>query len=76
MSEWADLSGLKQPDSSGGQSGKRINCFKCQHFRVSWDPKYPRSCLVFGFSGPEMPSETVRKATGRDCPAFSPKQTP
>ena len=71
MVEWADMSGLH---SEGGQgTPKRINCFKCVHFRINWDPQFPRTCTFFGFSGPEMPSETVRKTTGKDCPSFERK---
>lgn len=49
------------------------NCLKCQHFQITWEPSHPRSCLVFGFKGQEMPSETVKKTTGRECPMYTPK---
>ena len=71
MVEWADMSELRPEGDTTGP--KRINCFKCVHFRINWDPKFPRSCVFFGFSGPEMPSETVRKTTGKDCPSFKAK---
>jgi hypothetical protein len=73
MVEWSDLSELRSKDGESGGGRGRINCFKCVHFRVSWDVKFPRTCTLFGFSGQEMPSETVRKSTGRDCPSFQMK---
>ncbi|TVQ17641.1 MAG: hypothetical protein EA382_18570 [Spirochaetaceae bacterium] len=47
------------------------NCLKCEHFHVTWDPKFPRGCRVFGVKSPRMPSLVVFESTGRHCPAFS-----
>jgi hypothetical protein len=71
MVEWADMSGLRP--EGGEKRPKRVNCFKCVYFKVTWDSRFPRGCDFFDFAGPEMPSETVRKTTGRICPAFTPK---
>lgn len=46
------------------------DCLKCLHFRVTWDPSFPRSCLVFGVKGARMPSQEVFLATGLHCPGF------
>ncbi|MDR0568432.1 MAG: hypothetical protein LBG87_04435 [Spirochaetaceae bacterium] len=46
------------------------DCIKCLHFKVTWDPAYPRSCLVFGIKSRNLPSAEVFSATGRRCPAF------
>ena len=73
MAEWGEL---KDTPEGGGQPTRQVNCFHCVHFKITWDPKHPKACLFFGFSGPEMPSETVRKTTGRNCPAFKPKRKP
>ncbi|OGV49545.1 MAG: hypothetical protein A2X49_08225 [Lentisphaerae bacterium GWF2_52_8] len=51
----------------------RINCLRCEHYIVTWDPKFPRACRVFSFKGKEFPSETVWKVTGKACPAFKQK---
>jgi hypothetical protein len=45
-------------------------CLKCVHFRVTWDPRFPRSCELFGVKSVRMPSEEVYLATGRSCPSF------
>ncbi|MBN2049746.1 MAG: hypothetical protein JW760_04825 [Spirochaetales bacterium] len=49
---------------------KAPNCLKCAYFSVSWDPKFPRRCAVFGIKSVRMPSEEVFLATGRHCPTF------
>ncbi|MDR2552401.1 MAG: hypothetical protein LBD31_04440 [Treponema sp.] len=49
---------------------KNPDCLKCVHFKVSWDPAFPRACGLFGFKGRFMPSAEVFRATGRICPAF------
>lgn len=49
------------------------DCLKCLHFKVSWDPAFPRSCLVFGVKSAFLPSREVYAATGKHCPAFERK---
>ena len=46
------------------------NCLKCLHFRITWEPAFPRSCEVFGVKCASLPSVEVRRATGQRCPAF------
>lgn len=50
------------------------NCLKCIHFKVSWDPAFPRICLVFGFKTRNLPSIEVFRATGAHCPVFQRKE--
>jgi hypothetical protein len=50
--------------------GSPPNCLKCHHFRVSWDPRFPRACRVFEIKSRELPSLEVYKATGTHCPSF------
>jgi hypothetical protein len=52
---------------------EKPNCLVCAHFRVTWDPAFPRACDFFGFKGRDMPSAEVRRAAGTSCPAFSRK---
>ncbi|MDR0599457.1 MAG: hypothetical protein LBG84_05170 [Treponema sp.] len=49
------------------------NCLRCEHFKITWDPAFPRACLLFGFKGRSLPSAGVFQAAGRACPAFKPK---
>lgn len=46
------------------------NCLQCIHFHVTWDPRFPRGCRVFGIKTPRMPSQVVFENTGTHCPAF------
>lgn len=51
----------------------RANCFRCRHFQVTWDARFPRGCRVMGFKGREMPSAVVREASGTECLRFEPR---
>jgi len=52
------------------------DCFQCKHFAVSWDPKFPRSCKLFGFKSANLPSVTVLNSSGGVCEGFEKKDTP
>lgn len=52
-----------------------INCIKCVHFFVTWDPSSPKGCRYFGFKTHLMPSQYVLQSSGSPCVAFQPKQT-
>ena len=58
---------------SGKQSVERINCLKCRHFYVTWDPRFPRGCRAYEFKTRQIPSAVVRSSSGVDCMKFSPK---
>ena len=51
----------------------RINCIYCRHFNVSWDPRFPHGCKLFGVKSRAMPSQVVGEATGAPCEHFTPK---
>ncbi len=55
------------------QDKKEINCFKCRHFYITWDNKFPKGCSAMGFKSKEMPHLTVYKASGIDCLLFEKK---
>ncbi|HEC61956.1 MAG TPA: hypothetical protein ENI27_06840 [bacterium] len=50
---------------------KAPNCLKCRYFHVSWDPKFPRACQVFGLKSKQLPSHAVYRSIGSHCPVFS-----
>jgi hypothetical protein len=54
-------------------AGRAPDCLKCIHFKVTWDPSFPRSCDLFGIKCRNMPSVEVYRNTGRHCPAFEKK---
>ena len=54
--------------------GDNINCFKCLHFAVTWEPRHPKSCKLFGFKTAGMPSAKVYETTGKACMGFEKKE--
>jgi len=50
------------------------DCFKCGHFKVTWEPAFPRACLFFGIKCRSLPSTEVFLSTGKHCFAFQQKQ--
>ncbi|SIN87334.1 hypothetical protein SAMN05443662_0803 [Sulfurivirga caldicuralii] len=53
---------------------KQIDCFRCRHFYVTWDPSAPRGCRAFGFKTKLLPSIVVQQSSGEPCQLFEPKQ--
>jgi hypothetical protein len=49
---------------------KKINCFTCKYFYLTWDKKYPRGCKAMGFKSREIPSQAVFQASGLDCAKY------
>ncbi|WP_062514891.1 hypothetical protein [Halobacillus sp. KGW1] len=54
----------------------KINCFKCRHFRTTWNPAFPRSCSAYEFKTKELPSAYILRTTGSSCMQFQEKKTP
>lgn len=53
----------------------KVNCFQCEHFYVTWDPKFPRGCRAFGFKTAQIPSAQVLQASGKQCLQYSKKSS-
>ena len=51
----------------------RVNCRRCRHYHVSWDPKAPHGCSAIGFKSDKMPSLVVYQSSGLECQLFEPK---
>jgi hypothetical protein len=51
----------------------KINCMQCKYFSLTWEPKHPRMCRLYGFKTSGMPSDTVYKSSGVPCDGFVPK---
>lgn len=54
----------------------KIDCMKCRHFYITWDPKFPRGCRTFGFKTQSLPSIQVLNSSGKPCLNFEPKTKP
>ncbi len=50
-----------------------VNCMRCKHYFITWDPKQPRGCRYFGFKSKRLPSIIVKQSSGEDCKVFRPK---
>ncbi len=59
-----------------GMNQKRIDCFQCRHFFITWDKTFPNGCKVFGFKTKQLPSVAVQQASGAFCAAFQLKGKP
>ena len=57
------------------KNADRIDCLHCEHFFVTWNPKFPRACKLYGFKTAQFPSVEVLKASGEECLGFV-KKTP
>lgn len=49
------------------------DCLKCEHYTVTWDPRWPHACNAMGFRSQVLPSKEVRIADGQSCLAFTSK---
>lgn len=55
---------------------ERIACMKCKHYHVTFDPKAPRGCKLYGFKSTVMPYVLVKQSSGQDCTSFDEKIKP
>jgi hypothetical protein len=53
--------------------GKKINCFKCRYFVITWQRERAYACRAMGFKSRQMPSMVVWRSSGEACMLFSPK---
>lgn len=60
-------------DKHRADGSRAPDCLKCAHFKVTWEPAFPRSCVVFGIKSRNLPSIEVYRATGQHCPSYRPK---
>jgi len=52
---------------------ERIQCMKCIHYQVTFDPQAPRGCKLYQFKSATMPYVLVKQSTGHDCHSFQEK---
>ncbi|HSW40466.1 MAG TPA: uracil-DNA glycosylase [Acidobacteriota bacterium] len=62
--------------STTGNSGKKIACYRCRFYQVTWDPRHPYGCLAHEFKTHLNPSLVVFETSGIECQLFKPKKTP
>ena len=49
------------------------DCFRCVHFKITWEPAFPRACLLFGLKSRNLPSMEIFLSTGNHCFAYKDK---
>ena len=52
------------------------DCFKCSHFKITWEPSFPRLCEFYCIKCRNLPSMEVFLSTGKHCYAFKAKDLP
>ena len=52
------------------------DCLRCRHFRITWEPSFPRACTLFGFKSHNLPSMEMYISAGKHCYAFEMKDLP
>jgi len=51
-----------------------IDCHKCIHYYVTWDPVFPHGCRSMAFKSRRYPINEVHQImNGKDCLLFSAK---
>ncbi len=50
--------------------GPRINCHKCKHYFITWEPNHPYGCKFFNFKSKHLPSLVVFQSSGESCLKF------
>lgn len=53
---------------------QRINCLKCKHFFVTWNPQSSKGCKAYGFESNQIPSVVVALETKKECLLFQQKE--
>ncbi|MBA4368737.1 MAG: uracil-DNA glycosylase [Desulfobacterium sp.] len=51
-----------------------IECYKCKHYYITWDKKFPYGCRSMAFKSKILPSITVYKNSGIQCQLFQQKE--
>lgn len=54
-------------------SASRVNCYKCKHLKITWQPSFPYACAALGFKSKRIPSFEVFKNSGIHCQLFAAK---
>jgi hypothetical protein len=50
------------------------DCFRCAHFRITWEPGRPYACVAMNFKSALMPWQEVIRASGQPCLMYKPRR--
>ncbi len=52
----------------------RPDCFRCRHFRITYEPAHPYACGLMGFKSKVIPYLETFRSSGIPCQGFTPKK--
>jgi hypothetical protein len=52
----------------------KIICQKCLYYYVTWKPNQPHGCKAYEFKSKDIPSNIVKKSSGKECQVYTPKK--
>ena len=55
-------------------NSKKINCYNCLHYYVTWDKDFPMGCKALDFKTRYFPAQVVQRASGMHCYYFKSKK--
>jgi hypothetical protein len=64
--------GRKQMNDAFDTS-RSVNCVKCRHYMITWQPAQPYGCKAHGFMSRRNPALVVFESSGMQCQLFEPK---
>jgi len=47
-----------------------IDCYRCRHFYITWQPAFPYGCRAMGFKSRHNPAQEVLQTSGVQCLYF------
>jgi hypothetical protein len=54
-------------------AAKAALCWRCTHYFVTYDARFPHGCRAMGFKSARLPHTEVAAATGTTCVTFAAK---
>lgn len=73
MSDSREGAGEQTRSRTAADSTAVVDCNRCQHYYVTWDPELPRGCRVFRIKCRTQPSVIVLRDSGEPCGGFEAK---
>ncbi len=65
--------GASDPVGSRNQV-RKIKCFSCLYFYITYDPQFPYGCRAVRFRSRGMPAKEISASSGIDCQFFAGKE--
>lgn len=60
--------------TNDGKNRPKIDCHRCTHYFVTWQPSAPHGCRGHGFKSRQIPSVVVQSSSGMPCLLYKPKR--